>query len=74
MGITGMGVLFLLEILASFFRHNEFEGFQISKKIYIYLGLKGVVEKRVGCFPVCLFLGGFFPLKIVKKICLCDKI
>ena len=70
MGITGMGVLFLLEILTSFFRYTEFEGFQISKKKIFYLGLKGVIEKRVGCFLVYLSLGGVFLSKSVKK-CVC---
>ena len=34
---------------------------------FLNLGIKGVIEKWVGCFLVYLFLGGFFCLKRVKK-------
>ena len=30
------------------------------KKRFLNFGLKGIIEKCVGCFLVYLFLGGFF--------------
>ena len=52
---------------------TKFSDFKISKKFIFNLGLKSVIEKCAGCFLVYLFLGVFFRLKGVKKMCLCDK-
>ena len=49
------------------FRHTNFKILKFRFSFFLNLGLKGVIEKCVGCFLVYLFLGVFFRLKSVKK-------
>ena len=60
----------MLEILASFFYANWILRLLRFRKKKFNLGLKGIIEKCVGCFLVYLVLGAFFLLKNVKK-CVC---
>ena len=67
MGIVEVGFYFLLEILASFFRHTDLSRYEISKKNFFSIQILGIIEKCIGCFLVYLFLGGVFLLKVQER-------
>ena len=54
----------------------NFANFEFWKHFFFNIGLKGVIEKCVGCFLLYLFLRGFFDKKGVTKqgcVCVCDS-
>ena len=73
MGITEIGFYFLLEIQVPFFRHTDFLGFKILKKIFFKIQILGVIEKCIGQFLVYPFLGVFL-IKSAKSMCICNYV
>ena len=67
------GFIFAWDLVVIFLGILNFKILRFRIFFFFKLGLKGVIEKCVGCFLVYLFLGVFFRLKSVKKMCLCDK-
>ena len=55
-----------------FFSHTEFLRFKISKKKF-KIQILGIIEKCIGCFLVYLFLGVFFLLNVLKRMCIFDS-
>ena len=74
MGYCRNGFIFAWDLGAIFLGILNFKIFGFREKKFFNLGLTGVIKKYVGCFLVYLFLGVFFQLKSVKKMCLCGGV
>ena len=63
---------FSLRFRRHFFSHTKFCKLRVLKTFFFNIGLKGVIEKCVGCFLLYLFLRGFFDKKgVTKQGCVC---
>ena len=66
MGIVEVGFIFSLRFRCNFFRDTDFLRFKISKFFFKKIQILGIIEKRIGCFLVYLFLEVFL-LKVRKE-------
>ena len=73
MGIVEMGFIFSLRFRCNFFRHTDFLRFKISKFFFKKIQILGIIEKRIVCFLVYLFLEVFF-IESAKRMCICDYV
>ena len=71
MDIAERGFYFLLKIRRHFFRHTDFLGFEISKKIFFLNSDFRYHRKMYRLFPCIPIFRGFF-IKSAKRMCIYD--
>ena len=74
MGIAQIGFYFFAwDLGVNFLGIQIFQDLRFRKKFFKKIQILGVIEKCIGWFLLCLFLGGFF-IKRAKKICIYDYV
>ena len=69
-----LGFYFCLRFRRHFFRHTDFLGFEISKKIFFLNSDFRYHRKMYRLFPCIPIFRGFFMIKSTKSMCLCDYV
>ena len=67
-----LGFYFCLRLTRQFFRHPKFENFRILKKKFFLIYILSFHRKTCRLFPCRPIFKGFFLLKSVKSVCICD--